>query len=236
MKLYRNVDKAFFDLLDRPNAGCRRTIKVNITAETCDNAIILTATDERACSATFVIDTELSAARSPQEEQRLKIMSKTGDTIYTLAQFDDRIGDVFVPASILTNARRELLYTLDRAAESVYVYDRRRKCSLEKDAFEQVAALDYHDNVANRLAERFYRSHGAIISERAIEVAPHKDGEIAVMNTRYCIRRELGACLKESTSHKLPSKLFLRNDSGTYRIDCDCKKCGMTIVRLPRTQ
>ena len=51
------------------------------------------------------------------------------------------------------------------------------------------------------------------------------------MNTRYCIRRELGACLRTSDGRKLPSRLYLRNQSGTYRLDFDCAACGMKVVK-----
>ena len=88
--------------------------------------------------------------------------------------------------------------------------------------------LTYHDNVANRLARQFYLDHGAETIETAFEVKRPK-GECAVMTTRYCLRRELGACLRQKGADKLPSPLFLTNKAATYRLEFDCKNCRMRL-------
>ena len=231
--LYRNNDKAFFDLLERPDAGCSRKIRVAFTLRPVDNErIAISADDERGCSVCLVSDSVYAAAKTPQEAHRRNIMAKLGDTDYTLGNVDDRIGERFVPASALTAARRDVLALLDKAAADTYAYDRRKACTLADDAFAGAKALDYHDNVANRLARRFYTGHGASIAEMAIETAPKKEDELVVMTTKYCLRRELGACLKEKNGTKLPRPLFLKNDSGLYRLDFDCARCGMSVVRL----
>ncbi len=231
--LYRNNDKAFFDLLERPDAGCYRKIRVDFTLRPVDNErIAISADDERGCSVCLVADSVYAAAKTPQEAHRRNIMAKLGDTDYTLGNVDDRLSERFIPASALTAARRDVLALLDKAAADTYAYDRRKACTLADDAFAGAKALDYHDNVANRLARRFYTGHGASIAEMAIENAPNKEDELVVMTTKYCLRRELGACLKEKNGTKLPRPLFLKNDSGLYRLDFDCARCGMSVVRL----
>ncbi len=231
--LYRNNDKAFFDLLERPDAGCYRKIRVDFTLRPVDNErIAISADDERGCSVCLVADSVYAAAKTPQEAHRRNIMAKLGDTDYTLGNVDDRLSERFIPASALTAARRDVLALLDKAAADTYAYDRRKACTLADDAFAGAKALDYHDNVANRLARRFYTDHGASIAEMAIESAPKKEDELVVMTTKYCLRRELGACLKEKNGTKLPRPLFLKNDSGLYRLDFDCARCGMSVVRL----
>jgi len=231
--LYRNNDKAFFDLLERPDAGCYRKIRVDFTLRPVDNErIAISADDERGCSVCLVADSVYAAAKTPQEAHRRNIMAKLGDTDYTLGNVDDRLSERFIPASALTAARRDVLALLDKAAADTYAYDRRKACTLADDAFAGAKALDYHDNVANRLARRFYTGHGASIAEMAIETAPKKEDELVVMTTKYCLRRELGACLKEKNGTKLPRPLFLKNDSGLYRLDFDCARCGMSVVRL----
>lgn len=231
--LYRNNDKAFFDLLERPDAGCYRKIRVDFTLRPVDNErIAISADDERGCSVCLVADSVYAAAKTPQEAHRRNIMAKLGDTDYTLGNVDDRLSERFIPASALTAARRDVLALLDKAAADTYAYDRRKACTLADDAFAGTKALDYHDNVANKLARRFYTGHGASIAEMAIETAPKKEDELVVMTTKYCLRRELGACLKEKNGTKLPRPLFLKNDSGLYRLDFDCARCGMSVVRL----
>ena len=121
---------------------------------------------------------------------------------------------------------------LDADAAARYVYDRRRSQALAADAFASLPPLTYHDNVANSLARRFYESRGAVIARQAIETEPSPRGaDVEVMNTRYCIRRELGACLRTPDGRKLPARLYLRNQSGTYRLDFDCAVCGMKVVK-----
>lgn len=228
--IYRNSDKAFFDILDRPDASCRRVIDVDVCLDGDGGNLYITANDARGCSVTIAVGCPFAEARSEQKEQHQKVFSKTGDTIYRLRSLDDRCENRFIAASVLTTARRSLFETLDKAAEACYVFDRRKACVLAPDAFATLPPLTYHDNVANNLAEKFYGEHGARIEEKAIEVTK-PEGEVQVMSTRYCIRRELGACLKTNGARKFPSPLFLKNDSGIYRLDFDCLRCGMNVVK-----
>ena len=232
--LYRNSDKAFFDVLDRTDSSCKRTIPLDfMLSEAGENHIAIAVTDARGCRAEVVIESPAQKARTPQTEARRKTLARLGDTIYELRDVDDRLGDRFVAASVLAEGRRKAVEALDTAAEATYAYDRRKKSTLEKDAFAEAAPLTYHDNVANRLSERFYKSHSATIAQKALEISGKKDAgdDLTVMTTRYCIRRELGACLREKNAKALPSPLFLRNKSGLYRLDFDCSRCGMKVVR-----
>lgn len=229
MTLYRNGDKVFFDKLERP---CERRITVDFElSEIDDQHIAITATDESGASATCLVKSERQEARSEQTDQRLRTLSRLGDTIYRFGNVVDRLRRRFVAASVLTDARREVLEMLGHAAAARYTFDRRHPDVLAPNAFAALPPLDYHWNVANRLARKFYESHGAIVGAPAIEVK-QPNGEITVMSTRYCIRRELGACLRDKNARKLPSPLFLRNESGLYRIDFDCARCGMKVVKI----
>ena len=229
--LYRNNDKSFFDVLDKENA-CDRTIDVDVTMEARDNMIVsICATDTRGCSVEITVDTPPDKARTPQLEQHRRVMEKTGDTIYRLRNFTDRCGDCFIAASVLTAARRRLFAMLDTVAEATYAFEYRRRCTLPDDAFASLPPMGYHDNIANSLAATFYRRHGARIAQHAAEVEK-PEGETQVMCTRYCLRRELGACLRTKDGAKLPSPLFLRNSTGTYRLDFDCARCGMDVVKV----
>jgi len=229
--LYRNTDKAFFDILDGRNAGCRRTIDARVTVNRVDsNHISLEVEDARGCKVTLIADCEEQPANSPQEEQRRRVVCRTGDTIYRITEVVDNLGDCFIPASVLTGARRDMLLLLDKVAEATYKYDRRKPVALADNVFAGMK-LSYHDNVANCLSKRFYEQHGAVVAQKAIE-KELPPGEVRVMQTRYCIRRELGACLRTDNAAKLPSPLFLRNESGLYRLDFDCKRCGMDVVKV----
>lgn len=233
MTLYRNNDKAFFDLLDRPNAGCKRFIDVCFKLRDVDGKRFAVAvTDSRGLFADIVEQCDYAVAAKPQTETRYKTMAKLGGTIYRMSALDDGLGERFIPLSVLAEARRKAIETLDTVAEATYSFDRRRNSVLADDAFSALPELTYHDNVANESARKFYSTHGAKVGQSAIEIS-RPAGEIRVMQTRYCIRRELGACLKEKNqATRLPVPMFLRNPSGVYRIDCDCRRCGMDIIKL----
>lgn len=235
MTLYRNGDRRFLEVLDSKEA-CTREIAVDFTLERLpDGRISLKVNDERMCAATVNFECENTPAKTPQETRRASVLSKLGGTIYRVRRIDDRAGDMFIPASILTAARREAIEMLDACASATYRYDRRKPDALRADAFSGLI-LSYHDNVANRLAEKFYTSHGALIAEKALEVEMTSKKEIKVMSTKYCLRREMGACLKEKNAKKLPTPIFLQNESGTYRVDFDCSRCGMDIIRIDNNQ
>lgn len=234
MTIYRNSDKAFFDILDAPDAGCRRTIRVDFGLRAIGrDRFVISASDERGCRVDLPVDCELEEARSAQDSRRRDVLGKLGGTVYELGETDDSLGNLFVPVSVLAEARRKVIALLDANAADTYAFDRRRQGMLGGDVFEGEKPLDYHWNVANSLAERFYRSHGARIGSHAIEVESPRADEVTVMSTRYCIRRELGACLKrKDEAGKLPTPCYLRNESGIYRLDFDCGRCGMKVVKV----
>lgn len=234
MTIYRNSDKAFFDILDAPDAGCRRTIRVDFGLRAIGrDRFVISASDERGCRVDLPVDCELEEARSAQDSRRRDVLGKLGGTVYELGETDDSLGNLFVPVSVLAEARRKVIALLDTNAADTYAFDRRRQGMLGGDVFEGEKPLDYHWNVANSLAERFYRSHRARIGSHAIEVESPRADEVTVMSTRYCIRRELGACLKrKDEAGKLPTPCYLRNESGIYRLDFDCGRCGMKVVKV----
>ena len=83
-----------------------------------------------------------------------------------------------------------------------------------------------YENVTNSLAEKFYRKHGAKEIEPALELQPTQ-GE-RVMISSYCIRREIGECLKQKPSIK--GDLYIEHGTARYRLDFDCKRCLMTLT------
>lgn len=230
MKLYRNFDKKFADTLDGEFCGCSRTIYYDVTiGKKSDCCIAVRAEDERGVCAEIMLDGCFEIAKTPQKERHRAVFSKTGGTIYRLRNLADESDDRFIPASQLTEVRRQLIQLLDRAAAELYQLECRRETSLANNEFEG-RTLTYHDNVTNRLAAEFYQSRGAVIAQPAMEVA-RPAGELCVMTTKYCLRRELGACLKEKGASTLPSPLFLRNNTGRYRLEFDCGRCGMNVIK-----
>ena len=229
--LYRNSDKAWIDKM-HDEVGVSRVIELKMHLQQHDGKLILTVEDERGCKVDAVFDASYDIAQTPQEEARKRVLKKLGNTIYTVASIKDDWGNVFIPASKLTDLRRKAIDALDEQWKSV---DRRNHRRMENAncMLPQGNKLSYHDNVANRLAEEFYRQHGATTIEHAVEVDRKAAGrEIVVMTTRYCLRREMGYCLKTSQGARWKSPLHITSANHRFRLDFDCSKCEMKVVHV----
>lgn len=235
--LYRNSDTAFERESSRP---ATRTINVDMRLWPIGNdGIALELTDARGISvATAMRGLTLDTARSPQTEAQQRVLTKLGGTIYRAIIIDNSAtATLFIPASTLTALRRDAFTLLDRTAATAYRRDTRRK----EDAQIQWPGgtnLSRHDNVANTLAEQVYRDHGVTGTiEPAAEVSPNLEEEPTVMTTRYCVRRELGACLRTPGGATLKGPLTLTADIAgdrriCLRLDFDCASCRMKVVKL----
>ena len=149
------------------------------------------------------------------------------DTIFAMRDCEIE-GDYFVPASILTQLRRDTIALLERTHAASYSRDLRR--SENKEATFPYRSLVSADNVANHIARQFYQEHGVTSIEPALEVSGKPSENQPLMHTRYCLRRELGDCLKDKNrKHNLPTPLLLRNGRTLLRVDCDCSRCEMRI-------
>ena len=104
-------------------------------------------------------------------------------------------------------------------------------------SFNTPESVDFHENISNSLARKFYAEHGTQKIDDALEVQKPVNKEVEVMKCRYCIRRELGACLKTPSRGKLPNDLMLRQVGGNrlYRLEFDCKNCQMSVIDVTRS-
>ena len=131
--------------------------------------------------------------------------------------------------------RRKAISLLDEANETTYKFGYRRPEDID---FAYISdTLDYRDNVANRLARKFYEEHGVRKIEEAMEVMSSKETnekKRVVMTTRYCLRRELGCCKKtpknKALFKKLSEPLTITTGSNVFRLEFDCSKCEMNVV------
>ena len=88
----------------------------------------------------------------------------------------------------------------------------------------------YLFNVANHMARDFYHSLGFDITESALEV--REPQAPVVMQCRYCIRYELGFCVRrggKKPTWREPLHLRL-GDGNTFRLDFRCDECQMNLV------
>ena len=225
-RIYRTADKALSDLLAKTSAS--RTIAVNAELRYTSGLLSLTLDDERGNRVTHTLPCDLQPAAKPQGERQLAELGKLGGTIYRLGEAQVP-GDIFIPASLLSQLRRETIEMLDRAHRITRPVDKRRP--EDKSAPCHVTSLEPADNVANRLAERLYRDHGVTDIVPALEVGTPANASTPLMHTRYCLRRQLGACLKGKNATALPRDIYLKTGNTLLRVNCDCKTCEMTITQ-----
>lgn len=225
--LFRSFDKRQTDMLEGDTA--RRTIAARMTLRRAASGIALDiAIDGITASAALPIEPQ--PAKTPQLQRRRETLTKTGDTVYRITEVDDRLGDEFVAASQLTALRRKTIDALDR---SMAAHAFRRLVRKKSD--EPISGpLPESISVANRAAADFYKRRGATGRlPMALETEPERQNEkgLRVMTTRYCLRHELGACLKTPSGKQLPQKLFLKmSDRDTaFELRFDCRRCRMEL-------
>lgn len=228
MILRRNFDKAFADAL-APDSTAVRSIAIDLTLRRSGRQLVLESKSERVAAA---IDLpEPQQARTPQDEARRRVLAKLGDTPYRLRSLSDRLGSEFVAASTLTTLRRRFIDALDASRRCRFVRPL-RAAENRAAQWPEGSELTFHSNVANSLAEAVYRAHGVSGAiEPALEIAKdlRPDGQ-RVMTTRYCLRRELGACLLTDSAKSLPADLILRSGSlPPLKLTFDCTNCRMHI-------
>ncbi|MDE7154228.1 MAG: U32 family peptidase [Muribaculaceae bacterium] len=230
--IYRNRNKQFDDLMAGRTAV--RYIPVEMTLRMASElrvALDISISDNCVATAVLELDKPLDTARTSQTESRRNLLSKLGDTVYRLSHLNDGIGELFLPASLLATLRRSAVKALDSARKAAYPreYRREREANLR---FPERTELQCRDNVANSLARKFYLSAGITSIAPAMEVSrPDMTKEHQVMETRYCLRRELGACLKTKSAGKLPDRLYLVSGKNRYRLQFDCDSCMMRVIR-----
>lgn len=98
-------------------------------------------------------------------------------------------------------------------------------CPAEPGETAPAAALSYKDNIANESARSLLG--GDADAEAAYELT-HRRG-VELMRSKYCIRHELGLCLRDrSTGHR--GALFLLNNGRRLPLRFDCAACEMAVL------
>ena len=222
--LYRTHDKTFNDNVSGNTA--ERTILINAHLWWAHGSLRLKLTDERGnCIVSSLECSQPEPAKESQDRRQIQTLAKLGNTIYQLSEAIVP-GDKFIPLSLLAQLKRNAIAALDRAQRITYRRPLRKAENEHAVCF--ATSLTYADNVANHLAEQLYRAHGVQSIQPAIEIEKPIEN-VTVMHTRYCLRRELGACKKDKGARQLPDPLILRTAGQLLEVHCDCQKCEMQI-------
>lgn len=227
--VYRNYDHRFSLQLDRSRTT--RTIDAKARVELSAEGVKLTMTDCEGVSVELQREVQLGMASDPQKMALTaqRQVAKSGGTIFSVVDVEVLGSEFFAPASLLSDLRREALEALRQKRIGRTLQHR-----IQDDdgvARYPYAVVSRYENVTNHLAEEFYRTHGAQQIERALETRP-TEGE-RVMISSYCLRREIGQCLKERPT--LKGELYIEHGAARYRLDFDCAACRMSLVDCGNT-
>lgn len=231
--VWRNNDIRFERLLNGQSA--ERKIKLQMTFRASDTGFSLELTDEDGVSAVRQIEAGHTATDKPSQnaENIVKQLSKVGNTPFSVERIvDTSEGRYFLPSSMLNQLRRSAIELLiERRTEHFRPDD----CPREDLRLPYPAeTADYRANIINQKAEQFYKHHGISTVEHGLEATGDYDGK-ALMTTKYCLRYELGCCLKEKQDNPLDIKptdtLVLRNNNHELRLAFDCGRCQMQIYK-----
>jgi collagenase-like PrtC family protease len=227
--LYRNYDIEFEKQLKKLSS--LRKIEVRMDFRQQDNRICLSVTDEDGNLAEKCIDLPFEPAKDPAKvlEQIKKQLLKTGDTIYNVKELNVSPSQPgFIVLSVLNSIRRDCLNELTKIRIEKYLVP--KSIFTANNIQYSVKTLAFRANVLNEKARQFYKRHGAEIVESAFETLIKTSGK-QVMISRYCIRRQLNACLKNTQPElDLHGPLRIRDERYSYLLEFDCKNCQMKLL------
>lgn len=229
VELFRNFDLRFTRQLER--SRMRRQIPVRMTVESTSELLRVEVTDCEGLRFMVVREGHYDPAQQPEKIASVvrQQLSKSGDTIFQVEQVELRGEPRFLPASLLGEVRREVLAGLERLREERTLdHDIRPEDPSPRYPSRELRA---EQNVTNRLSEAFYRDHGVEQIARALELEPSTLGH-RVMRSPYCIRREIGECLKCNPT--LKGELYIEHGISRYRLHFDCKRCEMSLIHEQR--
>ena len=195
IKIYRNYDHAFTELLK--SSRTTRKILVDIEVSAVETGLKLTIYCDEGISYQSVFPVEKTVAQQPEKAvETLQVqLAKSGDTVFEVGNVSvDWNEALFLPVSQINQIRRSFLdaylqfRTGQRNSNTPFIHHADTRLP-----FKQVS---FSENVANRLAEGFYREHGAEDIEPAMEVTKNYHDK-RLMTMKHCLKYQLGYCPKE---------------------------------------
>lgn len=231
MEVYRNYDHRFTQAVERSRT--RRAVEAKCSLILSAEGISVTYTDEEGFSVSVARSMALDGSKSVDKMRAVaeEQMAKSGDSIFRVVSVDVKGAEWFATAKMLAEVRREALSML--AAKRM---TRTMEHDIRTDSGEArfpVQRLGAEYNVVNSLSRRFYLKHGVEHIIDGLDLWATTLGE-RVMESSYCLRREIGECLKKGT--KLRERLYIEHGRHRYRLDFDCAKCRMSLIDCSNTE
>lgn len=228
--LYRNSDHAFEKEMNSDKT--KRKLPVTLALSYAEGHLLLEAgIKDLQCKVAASREITLDTAKNPQMENIKKQLSKLGNTEFAVDGISLQPAEFpwFVPNSLLSDMRRECVEQLENrntATPGTKSVDKNRTTPA---GHFSMYPMPYMYNIANRLAEEFYKEEGLKTIRPAFEL--QKPQSPLIMQCRYCLRYEIGQCKKRSNPDTLlkdPLRIRL-GDGRTFRLEFNCAHCMMNI-------
>ncbi len=229
-KLYRNYDIRYESAVS--NDTCNRQIDAQIVMTETSVGFALEITDITGSTAKVEFTSEKVPAQNPQmaADNIVKTLKKTGGTPFCVTDvIIDNQNAYFFAMSTLNEWRRTLINTL--IANKIAVWKREPRLPMNDNLQFPSKKNDYRLNVHNQQAKAFLESCG--VSNPAWSYEREAKPKAELMRCKYCMRFELGICLKrdveEAAKFRQPLKL-VGSDGAEYALAFDCEKCEMAVI------
>ena len=228
--VYRNFDKAFNQTLNSTTSI--RQIDCEIVVKVSESNCNLSLTDEDGVETNHSVPYEFTLAKNPEavSENIKNQIIKSGDSFLSVSKVSVEFQNPEIPFFAISqiNGWRRELFSLHEKAR-LKNHSRPDVKIVPNTILYPENILDFKANIANPLAEKFYKRHGVEKMDKAFELKSNHAGE-QLMVTRYCILHELGYCDGNRNNKLAGKKLFLRDNNRSYPLKFDCKECRMKVL------
>ncbi|MFI3267088.1 MAG: U32 family peptidase [Rikenellaceae bacterium] len=223
-EIYRNHDKSFSDEVLR--AKTKRSMDVEINVRFKKGVFGVEARCVNGIKFGVELEDKFEAASNVERavESIKASFMKTGDTPFAVKRIDISGEVKFIPAKLINEIRRSFYEQLEDKCKEGYVPSERKTEICYPKFYDE--SVDYKMNVTNRLSRQFFEKCGVENIETGLEIS--KDfAEKELMRMKYCLRKEIGECLKEGGKYK---ELYIENNGRKFNLNFDCRKCEMFIT------
>ena len=227
-KLFRNYDQEFEKMLARPSA--ERKIRVDMVLLDHPQGFTLNLTDEDGTMVSVNLEQAKEQARTLQDENLRKQLSKLGNTPFEIRKIEIQCSDNwFIPSSQIAELRRKGIEKLLIARRSSYPQEH---YTMPKTTIPfMTEELTYLGNVMNGKAYTFYERHG--VKKIAPAFERQEPMHVPVMFCKHCIRFSMGWCPVHQKGHS-PYKepyYLVSTDGQRFQLEFDCKHCQMKVYK-----
>ena len=235
--IFRNQDQAMEAVLSGKTS--RRVLPLEWTLEETPQGFRLTAKQGSRC-ASKEYECEHQLARTDQTASITDVLSKVGDTIYEVTNTEISFSQPwFIPRSRLAEWRREVLAEVEKEKQTLPLTQSSRRngdCSPHGAQIDIQSILQgLHSPQGRGVVTTDLCSHpqNIILPPLAGGMGRGPLGPLEplppLMTCRYCIRYQLGQCLKRNP-HAVRGPLYLRGADGRrFLLRFDCKACQMMV-------